>query len=98
MAKKSVVFRNLKRMQKVRSSGKIRIQLKEQMRKDPDSVEEITLKLQKRSRDESAIRIRNRCRSCGRPHGTLRKFGLCRICLRQAAMRGDVPGLRKASW
>ncbi len=98
MAKKSVVFRNLKRMQKVRSSGKIRIQLKEQMRNDPDSVEEITLKLQKRPRDESAIRIRNRCRSCGRPHGTLRKFGLCRICLRQAAMRGDVPGLRKASW
>lgn len=56
------------------------------------------LKLQKSHRDESAVRVRIRCRDCGRSRGILRKFGLCRIHLREAAMRGDVPGLKKASW
>jgi small subunit ribosomal protein S14 len=46
----------------------------------------------------SASRLRNRCRLTGRPHGVYRKFGLARNMLRQAAMRGDVPGLVKASW
>lgn len=98
MAKTSVIIRNLKRMRRAENSQKTRIALKEQIRLNPDSVEEAVVKLQKRKRNESPIRIRLRCRSCGRPHGTLRKFGLCRICLRQAAMRGDVPGLKKASW
>jgi len=98
MAKTSVVMRNLKRMSQVRNCKKSREALKELIRVNPDVLEETVVKLQKRARNESPIRIRLRCRSCGRPHGTLRKFGLCRICLRQAAMRGDVPGLRKASW
>lgn len=98
MAKTSVVMRNLKRIIRVRNCKKSRLALKEEIRLNPDSVEEAVIKLQKRDRNESPIRIRARCRSCGRPHGTLKKFGLCRICLRQAAMRGDVPGLRKASW
>lgn len=98
MAKTSVIIRNLKRMRRAENSQKSRTALKEQIRLNPDSVEEAVVKLQKRKRNESPIRIRLRCRSCGRPHGTLRKFGLCRICLRQAAMRGDVPGLKKASW
>lgn len=98
MAKTSSVMRNLKRIQCVKNRKKTRDALKEQIRLNPDAVEEAVIKLQKRDRDESPIRIRMRCRSCGRPHGTLRKFGLCRICLRQAAMRGDVPGLKKASW
>lgn len=98
MAKTSVVMRNLKRIRKVKLGSKSRLALKEQIRLQPEAVEELVIKLQKRKRNESPIRIRLRCRSCGRPHGTLRKFGLCRICLRQAAMRGDVPGLRKASW
>ena len=54
--------------------------------------------LQKLPRDSSPVRQRNRCSETGRPHGYLRKFGLSRIKLREAAMRGDVPGLRKASW
>lgn len=54
--------------------------------------------LQKQPRDASASRLRNRCRITGRPHGVYRKFGLSRIKLREAAMRGDVPGLVKASW
>jgi small subunit ribosomal protein S14 len=49
-------------------------------------------------RDSSPVRQRNRCRITGRPHGYYRKFGLSRIKLREAAMRGDVPGLVKASW
>lgn len=98
MAKTSVVMRNLKRIRKVEICKKSRHALKEQIRLNPDEVEEAVIKLQKRDRNESPIRIRLRCRCCGRPHGTLRKFGMCRICLRQAAMRGDVPGLRKASW
>jgi small subunit ribosomal protein S14 len=98
MAKTSVVMRNLKRITCVHNGWKTRQSLKEQIRLSLDGAEEAVVKLQKRDRNESPIRIRLRCRSCGRPHGTLRKFGLCRICLRQAAMRGDVPGLKKASW
>jgi small subunit ribosomal protein S14 len=49
-------------------------------------------------RDSSASRQRNRCAITGRPRGVYRKFGLGRTKLREATMRGDVPGLRKASW
>ena len=56
------------------------------------------LKLQAQPRDASASRGRNRCRLTGRPHGYYRKFGLSRNKLREAAMRGDIPGLVKASW
>jgi small subunit ribosomal protein S14 len=45
-----------------------------------------------------AVRRRNRCRRCGRARGYLRKFGMCRICFRELALRGDIPGVRKASW
>lgn len=55
-------------------------------------------KLQTMPRDSSPSRQRNRCRITGRPKGVYRKFGLCRNKLREAAMRGDVPGLTKASW
>ncbi|CUR53308.1 30S ribosomal protein S14 [Buchnera aphidicola] len=56
------------------------------------------LTLQKLPRDSSPSRQRNRCRQTGRPHAFLRKFGLSRIKLREAAMRGEIPGLTKASW
>ena len=56
------------------------------------------IKLNKSPRDESAVRVRTRCQICGRPRAVYRKFGLCRIHLREAAVRGDVPGLVKASW
>ena len=45
-----------------------------------------------------AVRNYNRCLSCGRPRGVYRKFKLCRICLRQFALRGEIPGMTKASW
>ena len=59
---------------------------------------EAQVSLQKLPRNASPSRQRNRCRQTGRPHGVYSKFGLCRMKLREAAMRGDVPGLVKASW
>ena len=44
------------------------------------------------------VRAYNRCNRCGRPRAVLRKFGLCRICFREQALRGEIPGVRKASW
>lgn len=44
------------------------------------------------------IRVRNRCRLCGRPRGYMRRFGLCRICFREEALKGNIPGVAKASW
>ena len=64
----------------------------------PEQVDEAVLKLQKQPRNASSARQQRRCRISGRPHGVYRKFGLCRNKLREAAMRGDVPGLVKASW
>jgi small subunit ribosomal protein S14 len=45
-----------------------------------------------------STRAYSRCKICGRPHGTLRKFGICRICFRELAYKGQIPGVRKASW
>jgi small subunit ribosomal protein S14 len=56
------------------------------------------LKLQQLPRNASPVRQRNRCALTGRPRGVFRKFGLCRNKLREIAMRGEVPGLTKASW
>ncbi len=44
------------------------------------------------------IRVRNRCKLCGRPRGYMRRFGLCRICFREEALKGNIPGVAKASW
>ncbi len=59
---------------------------------------EAQIKLQKLPRDASPVRQMRRCQITGRPHGVYRKFKMCRNKLREAAMRGDVPGLTKASW
>lgn len=56
------------------------------------------LKLQALPRDASPVRLRNRCALTGRPRGTFRKFGLGRIKVREFAMRGEIPGVVKASW
>jgi len=63
-----------------------------------DEVWEAQIALQKLPRDASPVRRQRRCQITGRPHAVYRKFGLCRNQLREAAMRGDVPGLKKASW
>jgi small subunit ribosomal protein S14 len=98
MAKTSVKVRNQRRITLSARMKNTRTALKETIRIDEENRDEAIEKLQKRRRNESPVRIRNRCRQCGRSRGTLKRFGLCRIHLREAAMRGDVPGLRKASW
>jgi small subunit ribosomal protein S14 len=45
-----------------------------------------------------AVRNYSRCKICGRPHGYMRRFGICRLCFRDLAHRGEIPGVRKASW
>ncbi|HIE56398.1 MAG TPA: 30S ribosomal protein S14 [Chromatiaceae bacterium] len=101
MAKKSMVAREHKRARMVARYAAKRSELKAII-KDPSStpeqVDEAVLKLQKLPRDASPVRKQRRCRVTGRPHAVYRKFGLCRNKLREVAMRGDVPGLRKASW
>ena len=65
---------------------------------DQEERYEARLKLQKLPRDASPVRLRNRCALTGRPRGVFRKFGLARGKLREIAMRGEVPGVIKASW
>ncbi len=101
MAKVSMIEREKKRTQTVAKYAQKRTALKAVINNPTSSDEErweAQVKLQKLPRDASPSRQRNRCRQTGRPHGVYRKFGLCRIKLREAAMRGDVPGLVKASW
>jgi small subunit ribosomal protein S14 len=101
MAKKSMLAREAKRTKIVKQYAAKRAELKAII-VNPNSaaeqVDEAVIKLQKMPRDASPARQRSRCRITGRPHGVYRKFGLCRNKLREAAMRGDVPGLVKASW
>jgi len=101
MAKTSMINREKKRTQTVKKYAAKREALRATIKSPASSYEEIIVavrKLQSLPRDASPSRQRNRCRLTGRPHGFYRKFGLSRNKLREAAMRGDVPGLRKASW
>lgn len=101
MAKKSMVNREVKRQKTARKYAAKRAELKALI-KNPNVSDEERMnaveRLQKLPRDASPTRTRNRCRLTGRPHGFYRKFGLARNKLREATMRGDIPGLRKASW
>ncbi|PKM10630.1 MAG: 30S ribosomal protein S14 [Gammaproteobacteria bacterium HGW-Gammaproteobacteria-3] len=101
MAKKSMIAREVKRNKAVKKYQEKRRALKEIIR-DPqasfEDKESAHIQLQKLPRDSSSSRLRNRCNLTGRPHGYYRKFGLSRNKLREATMRGDVPGLGKASW
>jgi len=101
MAKKSMIAREVKRAHTVEKYAAKRAELKAIILSPESSEEQVweaQVKLQKLPRDASPARQRNRCRVTGRPHGVYRKFGLCRHKLREAAMRGDVPGLVKSSW
>ncbi|MEE4360692.1 MAG: 30S ribosomal protein S14 [Pseudomonadales bacterium] len=101
MAKTSMIEREKKRAKLVVRFAKKRAALKAIIhnRELPDEERwEAQVKLQKLPRDSSPVRKQNRCRITGRPHGVYRKFGLGRNKLREAAMRGDVPGLVKSSW
>ncbi|AKX45392.1 30S ribosomal protein S14 [Thiopseudomonas alkaliphila] len=101
MAKMGMKNRELKRQRTVAKFAEKRAALKATIANPNSTAEErwdAQVALQKQPRDASRSRLRNRCRITGRPHGVYRKFGLGRNKLREAAMRGDVPGLVKASW
>ena len=101
MAKKSMIARELKRTRTVNKYAARRAELKKIINSKSASGEErmnAVAALQKLPRNSSPSRQHNRCSLTGRPHGYYRKFGLCRNKLREAAMRGDIPGLVKSSW
>jgi small subunit ribosomal protein S14 len=101
MAKKSMVAREAKRAKIAAKYAAKRAALKDASNKrgaSPEQIEEALAKLQNLPRDASPSRRQRRCRVSGRPHAVYRKFGLSRNKLREAVMRGDVPGLVKASW
>ena len=101
MAKKSMLAREAKREKTAARYAIKRAELKAVI-KNPNStaeaVDAAVMQLQKLPRDASPARQQRRCRVSGRPHAVYRKFGLGRNKLREAAMRGDVPGLVKSSW
>ena len=101
MAKKSMIARENKRAKTVARYAAKRAALKAILRDEnasDDDKWEAQVKLQKLPRNASPVRQQRRCQLTGRPHAVYRKFGLCRNKLREAAMRGDVPGLVKSSW
>ena len=101
MAKKSMNAREVKRIKTVAKFAEKRASLKAIVNDTNASSEEryeASIKLQKLPRNSSPSRVVRRCQITGRPHAIYRKFGLSRIKLREAAMRGDIPGLVKSSW
>ncbi|AIF49092.1 MULTISPECIES: 30S ribosomal protein S14 [Dyella] len=101
MAKTSMINRDLKRTKLAKKYAAKRAELKAIVLSPTASYEEkmeAQAKLQKQPRDASPARQRTRCALTGRPRAVYQKFGLGRNKLREATMRGDVPGLRKASW
>lgn len=101
MAKLSLINRQVKREATVKKYAPKRKALQavvNDARRTDEERMEARQQLQQLPRNASPTRLRNRCALTGRPRGTYRKFGLARSKLREAAMRGDVPGLVKASW
>jgi small subunit ribosomal protein S14 len=101
MAKRSMINRDVKRTKLVKRHAARRAELKKIVSSAASSYDErmaAAVRLQKLPRDSSPSRQRNRCLLTGRSRGVYSKFGLARNKLREATMRGDVPGLRKASW
>lgn len=89
MAKKSMVAREVKREKLVAQYAEKRAQLK---------AEGDYIGLSKLPRNSSSVRLHNRCRITGRPHGYMGKFGISRIKFRDLAYKGQIPGVKKASW
>ncbi|WP_025563071.1 30S ribosomal protein S14 [Psychromonas sp. SP041] len=101
MAKQSMKAREVKREKLVAKFAEKRAALKATINNLNTADEDrwnAVLELQSLPRDSSSVRQRNRCNVTGRPHGYLRKFGMSRIKVREHMMRGEIPGLKKASW
>jgi small subunit ribosomal protein S14 len=101
MAKLALKLRDQKRrrtVEKFKAKRAALMDILQDPRASDEAREEARLKLQKLPRDASPVRLRNRCAMTGRPRGVYRKFGLGRNKLRELALRGEVPGVIKASW
>ena len=101
MAKRNMIEREKKRAALVAKLGKKRDALRETISSltvGDDEKQAAVVALQKMPRDSSYARKRNRCKLTGRTRGVYKKFGLTRHKVREAAMRGEIPGLKKASW
>jgi small subunit ribosomal protein S14 len=101
MAKLALINRDSKRRKTVAKFAARRAQLIEvmnDMSRSDEERAEARVKFQQLPRDASPVRLRNRCKLTGRPRGVYRKFGLGRNKLREIAMRGEIPGITKASW
>jgi small subunit ribosomal protein S14 len=101
MAKTAVINRDLKRRKIVKKFAKKRAELQtviDNVKISDEARFAARQKLQQLPRDSSPTRLRNRCKLTGRPRGVFRKFGLGRNKLREIAMRGEIPGVVKASW
>ena len=101
MAKTNMLMREKKRLKIAKKFAKRRAELKELIRHPKTGAEgreAAQAELQRQPRDAAPSRQRNRCSITGRSRGVYRKFGLARTKLREAANRGEIPGLSKASW
>ena len=101
MAKLAVKLRDKKRrktVEKFKAKRAALLEILQDTRASEEAKEEARMKFQKLPRDASPVRLRNRCALTGRPRGVYRKFGLGRNKLRDLALRGEVPGVIKASW
>jgi small subunit ribosomal protein S14 len=101
MAKLAVINRQAKREATVKKYAEKRKQLLaiiQDSKATDEARDEARAKLQALPRNASPVRLRNRCAMTGRPRGTFRKFGLARNKIREIAMRGEIPGMIKASW
>jgi small subunit ribosomal protein S14 len=101
MAKLSLINREKKRRETVKKFAARRAELIaiiENVKVSDEERDQARSRLQKLPRNASPVRLRNRCTLTGRPRGTFRKFGLARNKLRDIAMRGEIPGVTKASW
>ncbi len=100
MAKKSAIARNKKRIRMVEKYSEIRNELKDIANSSKSSFEEkmeARRKLDLLPKNSSPVRVRNRCQKTGRPRGYMRFFGLSRISMRDLALKGHLPGIRKGS-
>ena len=101
MAKKSKIAKNEQRKVLIERYAERRVELKKVINDPEASFDEkraAYAAIAKMPRDASATRYRNRCGVSGRPRGYFRKFGMSRLALRELAHKGELPGVRKASW
>ena len=101
MAKKAKIVREYKLIEKVNKYASQRAELKGLIKNpntSPNDKKEAVAKLDKLPRSSSPIRIRTRCFKTGRPRAVIKRFNLSRIVFREMALRGEIPGITKASW